>query len=140
MKGRILGIDYGKARIGLALSDPLGVTAQPLEVIRVYEMQKALSRIASIVKERDVRGIVLGLPLNMDGSVGPQAAETRSFAALLEVETGLKPVEWDERLTSRQALSALGQQERSWRKRQEKLDAVAAQILLQSYLDSNPSS
>jgi len=140
MIGRILAVDFGKARIGLALSDPLGIIAQPLEVLKARDIKDALAHIAAIVEERGVEQIVLGLPLNMDGSEGPQVAETRTFAALLRERTGLVPVEWDERLTSRQALSALGQQERSWRKRKEKMDAVAAQILLQSYLDSLPTS
>jgi len=140
MIGRILAIDYGKARIGMALSDPLGITAQPLEVLKVKEVKDALTRIAGIVDEKGVERIIVGLPLNMDGSEGPQVAETRAFAALLRERTGLDPIEWDERLTSRQALSALGKQERSWRKRKEKMDAVAAQILLQSYLDSLPAS
>ena len=136
MIGRILGIDFGKARIGLALSDPLGITAQPFEVVAFEKIEEAITRIAALVKEHDVARIVLGLPLNMDGSEGFMVAATRDFAVALEKKTGLPSIEWDERLTSSQALSALGRQEKSWKKRKKKLDAVAAQFLLQSYLDS----
>ncbi len=136
MIGRILGIDFGKARIGLALSDPLGITAQPLEIVASERVDDAIARIAALVEEHDVARIVLGLPLNMDGSEGFMVAATREFAVALEKKTSLVPIEWDERLTSSQALSALGRQEKSWKKRKKKLDAVAAQFLLQSYLDS----
>jgi len=136
LEGRILGIDYGRARIGLSLSDPLGITAQPLAVIRVESQKDAVERVAGVVAEHGVERIVLGLPLNMNGTEGPMVGEVRAFAVVLEKKTGLKPVEWDERLTSSEALSALGQGERSWRKMKEKMDAVAAQFLLQSHLDS----
>jgi len=133
---RALGIDFGKARIGLALSDPLGITAQPLQVLEVSRLGEACVLINDLVQEHGVTRLVVGLPLNMDGSEGPMVAAVREFANALEKETGLTPVEWDERLTSSQALSALGKDERSWKKRKRKMDAVAAQFLLQSYLDS----
>jgi len=137
MVGRILAIDYGRARIGLALSDPLGITAQPLKVIDVKKTADAVAHIASLAGEHDVFRIVIGLPLNMDGTEGAMVDEMRAFGEKIEVSTGLPLVEWDERLTSSQALSALGKQEKDWKKRKRKLDAVAAQILLQSYLDAN---
>ncbi len=137
MIGRILAIDYGRARIGLALSDPLGITAQPLEVLHVKESKDVVERIARTAAEQDVIRIVIGLPLNMDGTEGAMVEEMRAFASKIEASTGFSPVEWDERLTSSQALSALGKQEKDWKKRKNKLDAVAAQILLQSYLDAN---
>lgn len=137
MIGRILAIDYGRARIGLALSDPLGITAQPLEVVEVKKFEDVVAHIAGLVGEYDVFRIVIGLPLNMDGTEGAMVEEMRIFGSKIETSTGLQPVEWDERLTSSQALSALGKQEKNWKKRKRKLDAVAAQILLQSYLDAN---
>ncbi len=137
MIGRILAIDYGRARVGLALSDPLGITAQPLEVVDVKRSGDVVAHIASLVGEHDVFRIVIGLPLNMDGTEGAMVDEMRTFGAKIEASTGLQLVEWDERLTSSQALSALGKQEKDWKKRKRKLDAVAAQILLQSYLDAS---
>ena len=134
--GRILAIDYGRARVGLALSDPLGITAQPLAVLRVEDEAGAVERIAAIVAERGVRRLVIGLPLNMDGSEGPMVAEVRRFAAALATRCGIEPEEWDERLTSTQALGALGRSGMSWKKRKARLDAVAAQFLLQSFLDA----
>lgn len=136
MEGRILGIDYGKARIGLALSDPLGITAQPLEVLPVKKKSDALQYIAGLINDRDVRIILIGLPLNMDGSEGAMVTEVRVFSAALAKICGIEPLEWDERLTSAQAISSLALGEKSWKKRKKKVDAVAAQILLQSYLDS----
>jgi len=136
VEGRILGIDYGRARIGLAISDPLGITAQPVEVIQVKKKEEAVRHIAALIEERDVRAVVIGLPLNMDGSEGFMVQEVRVFSAALEEICGIKAVEWDERLTSSQALSSLALEERSWKKRKNKIDIKAAQILLQCYLDS----
>jgi len=134
--GRILAIDFGNARVGLALSDPMGMIAKPFEVLQVAQMPKTIERIAEIVKEQEVTRIVIGLPLNMDGSEGFMVAQTRAFAADLAAATDLTPVEWDERLTSAQAHATLAAQGQSRQKRKKKIDAVAAQILLESYLSS----
>lgn len=129
---RILGIDHGSKRIGLALSDELGITAQALPFVRAEQ----LDRIVEIVRERAVTQIVIGLPRNMDGSYGPAAEAVRAFIAKLEPLVNVPIRTWDERLTTAQAQRVLIEGDVSRSKRKEKVDSMAAQLLLQSYLDS----
>ncbi len=130
---RLVGIDFGEKRFGLALSDPTGLLARPLSVVEGEEELK--KTLAKLFVEEDVEGIVLGYPLNKDGTSGPKAKQVDAFKARLEKEYS-KPVHlWDERFTTAQALGWLRRSGLSPRERAAKVDKVAAQILLQSFLD-----
>ena len=131
---RILGIDFGDRRFGLALSDPSGMLASAHLVVEGEEgLRKELSRLFA---EEEVERIVLGLPVNMDGTLGPKAKQVLAFKERLEVEWK-KPVDtWDERLTTVQAQRSLREGGLSRGQRSARVDKVAAQILLQSYLDN----
>ncbi len=134
---RILAIDYGRRRMGLAASDPLGITAQPLGA-HEGTPSEALAAIARVCAEKQVARVVIGLPLNMDGSEGEMAREVRGFAAELERATGL-PVDFsDERLTSWEAEVRLRQVRRGKGRKGEKgrVDAMAAAQILRDYLDA----
>lgn len=134
--GRVLALDLGKRRIGLALSDELGVTAQGLETLERINIRKDLARLAELASEHNVTLILVGNPLHMDGREGRQAEHARDFGARLNAATGL-PVEfWDERLTTVEAQRVLRQSGISIRKRAKAVDRLAAVILLESYLDS----
>lgn len=131
--GRILGIDFGDRWIGLALSDPGGIIASPLDVLDgEAALRDALGR---LVREKEIERLVVGLPVNMDGTLGPRAKRTLLFKERLEKEWSLPVDTWDERLTTIQAENALRQGTLSGAKRRMRVDKVAAQILLQSYLD-----
>lgn len=132
--GRILGIDHGDARIGVALSDPTGVLASPLCVIP--GTGKAADEIAALVREHGAAAIVVGLPRNMNGSYGPAAAKVRAFMDKLRSTTGVPVLEWDERLSTVSANNALREAGLDGKKRREVVDKVAAQIILQNYLDA----
>jgi putative holliday junction resolvase len=137
---RILGIDYGERRIGLALSDPTGTVATPWRVLDVEHDRADAKRIAQLCDEQKVDHIVIGLPLAMNGSEGPAAKKCQAFAVRLR-ETQDRPVTaWDERFTTRSAQQALiaGGARRS--KRKEVVDKLAAQIMLQHYLDAQAGS
>lgn len=131
---RILGVDHGDARTGVAVSDPLGITAQPREVIRERELARTAERVAGIAREVEATGIVVGLPVHMSGKEGPRAKLVREFGALVEKASGLPVTYWDERLTSAQAAGIL--KGRGSRQRRAKIDVVSAQLILQSYLDA----
>lgn len=135
---RIMGIDYGSKRIGIAVSDPLGFTAQPLEVIARTSLVKDVERIRVIVRERDVVRIVLGLPLNMDGTPGMLTDNVNSFADTLREKIGI-PVElYDERMTTMQVDRMLTEEADVSRERRKQVrDKLAASLILQSYLDSH---
>ena len=133
---RILGIDYGDRHIGLALSDPLLITAQPLgsyELTGREDVDRAYFR--DLVAKHDVAAIVLGNPLRMDGSSGTRAAKTRSFAAWLEKAAGKPVVLQDERLTTRQALKTLDDEKLRGKKKKDWEDRIAAVIILSTYLE-----
>lgn len=139
----ILGIDPGERRIGIAASDPLGLTAHPLTVIERGSLKEDLARIEAIVKQRRADRIVLGLPLNMDGTVGPQAKRVRRFAARLKRALGLEIILWDERLTTVEAESVgqeLAPAPRERERRRRRTDAVAAAVILQDYLEAQRRS
>jgi len=133
--GRILGIDPGEKRIGLALSDPLGITAQGLPTIQVNSPADAVQQISHIAHESAVEKIVIGLPLNMDGSEGEQAERAYCLGSQLEEALARPIIFRDERLTSRQAEQVLLEADMRRKKRKEHLDRLSAQIILQSYLD-----
>lgn len=136
MVGRILGIDFGLKRIGLAISDPLGITAQPLETLHRTQMKQDLQKIRAIIEEREVEKIVIGLPLNMNGSEGFMVATMRSFTRELKDFIGLEIIEIDERLTSQQAGQALQSAAVKGKHRKKSIDTISAQIILQTYLNS----
>ncbi len=134
--GRILALDLGKRRIGLALSDELGFTAQGLETLERTNIRSDLARLTELAQANNVTRIVLGNPLLMDGREGRQAQHAHDFGARLEAATGL-PVEfWDERLTTVEAQRVLRQSGIGIEKRARAVDRLAAVILLESYLDS----
>ena len=133
---RIMAIDYGDARIGLAVSDPTGLICGEAWTMQEWNMERAASRICDEAKERGVERFVLGLPRNMDGSEGPRAELSRKFAALLEETGGIPVTLWDERRSSIEAhaiLHTVGKKERSHRRT---VDAVAASLILEGYLGS----
>ena len=132
---RVLGIDYGKARIGVALSDELQMLAHPGETISVAKTPDSLGRIAAIVREKNVERIVVGLPRHMNGSMGESAEEARSFAEKLRGAVPCEVLTWDERLSTVAAHRALREAGKSSRQTRGYIDQVAAQMLLQSYLD-----
>lgn len=130
-----MGIDVGEARIGLALSDQLGMLAHPLETVHVKE-GKPLQRIAEVIRREKIAIVVIGLPRNMNGTYGPAADKVREFAKKLQ---NLVPCEvkfWDERLSTVAAQRSLHEAGRDTKKSRSVIDQVAAQIILQAYLDS----
>jgi len=132
---RALGIDLGEARVGVALSDELGMLAHPLETIQV-KAGNVRDRIVAIAREKNVDTIVVGMPRNMDGSFGPAAIKAREFISGLETVSPCPVVPWDERLTTVSAERSLQESGRKARDQRQVIDQVAAQILLQSWLDS----
>ena len=133
---RILALDHGTKRIGVAISDEMQMIALPLEFILAEPFANFLTRLKEIIREKEVEQILVGLPRNMDGSYGPAALKVQEFVAVLK-ETIAIPIKlWDERLTSTQANRFLIQAEMRRDKRKQKVDETAAAILLQSYLDS----
>src|SRR5262245_31005432 len=131
---RILAIDHGTRRMGIAVSDEMKLIAQPLEYIPAEPFSAFLERLKRLIQERQVESVVVGMPGNMDGTYGPAAAKVQEFVAALRNELGLPVRTWDERLTSAQANRLLIQGEVRRQKRKEKVDKMAAAILLQSYL------
>ena len=141
---RYLGIDVGRKRIGLALSDASGLVASPWVTVPAGEtMAASVLRIRELVAQaRDpldddsaVGAIIVGLPRRLNGTDNEQTADARTLAAALAALTGLEVVLQDERLTSREAEARLAEREPDWRRRKERIDAVAAAIILQDYLD-----
>lgn len=134
---RALGIDLGDARIGLAISDELGMLAHPLETIVVKATPDPVARVREIVERKQAGTVVLGLPRNMDGTSGPAAEKAKAFAEKLRgaLPAGVTVKLWDERLTSVAAQKALHASGRNVKQSRAVIDQVAAQILLQSWLD-----
>ncbi len=133
---RIMAIDYGDQRIGLAVSDPLGLISGEAWTMREWDMERAAARIAEEAKTREVGTLVLGLPRNMDGSEGTRAEKSRAFRELLLRETGLPVVLWDERRSSIEAHAILHANGRRERDHRRSVDAVAASLILEGYLGS----
>jgi putative Holliday junction resolvase len=132
---RILALDHGTRRIGVAVSDETKTIAQPLEFIPAEPFAPFLARLKQILDEKEVDCILLGMPRNMDGSYGPAAQKVENFAAVLRTALTVPIKMWDERLTSTMANRILIQGRVRRDKRKEKVDKMAAAILLQSYLD-----
>lgn len=131
---RIMGVDYGDARTGIAISDLLCSIVGTTTVIHSRNREKTLSAIEELVKNHDVGQIVMGLPKNMDGSEGPRAELCREFAQSLEERTGLPVALWDERRTTVEAHNILSQHNYHGKKRKDTVDAVAASLILEGYL------
>lgn len=136
---RILAIDVGRRRVGLAISDPTGTLARPLATLAVNPndaLDKVAHEIAQLAAEEDgIAEIVVGMPVRLDGSPDEQTASVTRFVAALQSRTPIPIRMADERLTSREAESRLAVNERDWRKRKKMLDAAAAAVFLQDYLD-----
>jgi putative Holliday junction resolvase len=133
---RILALDHGTKRIGVAISDELKMIAQPLEFIPAAPFAGFLARLKEILQEKQVDLILVGMPRNMDGSYGPSALRAQEFVGALRDAITIHVQTWDERLTSAQAQRFLIQGGVRRKERKEKVDKTAAAILLQSYLDS----
>ncbi len=132
---RIMGIDYGDARTGVAISDLLCTLVGSTTVVPSRNREKAVADIVRLAKENEVGQIVVGLPRNMDGSEGPRAELCRQFAAILEDVTGLPVTMWDERRTTVEAHNILSQHNYHGQKRKNTVDAVAASLILEGYLN-----
>ena len=139
-RGRVLAIDVGERRVGLAISDPTGTLARPLSALAVAGAADAVARVAREIarlssEDDGLAAIVVGLPVRLDGSPNAQTKKVEAFIEELRACTPLPIAGADERLTSREAESRLAEREPDWRRRKAKLDAAAAAIILQDYLD-----
>jgi len=132
---RILALDHGTKRIGVAVSDETKTIAQPLEYIPAEPFAEFLTRLKKLLVEKEIDLVLIGLPRNMDGSYGPAAQKVEAFIAVLRSAVTIPIKTWDERLTSSQANRILIQGKVRRDQRKEKVDKMAAAILLQSYLD-----
>ena len=134
---RVLGLDVGARRIGLAVTDPLGITAQGLETLERKNKKQDFAYLNRVLREYDVKEIVVGLPLRMSGQEGTQSEKIRIFAAELEKKFGLPVHLWDERLTSAEANRFLRESELSIEKRAKAVDRMAAVLILQGWMERN---
>ena len=134
--GRIMAVDYGDARIGLAVSDATGLICGDAWTLKEWNMERASQTIAAEARQRGVSTIVLGLPKNMDGTEGPRAEKSREFKALLEADSSLPVVLWDERRSSIEAHAILHANGRREKDHRRTVDAVAASLILEGYLGS----
>lgn len=132
---RSMGLDVGTKTIGVALSDPLGWTAQGLEVVRRTSLERDMQRLKEIISSYEVGQIIIGMPRNMDGSYGPKALEIQEFAGVVEDKTGLPIIFQDERLSTVAAQRTLIEADVSRSKRKKVIDKMAAVVILQGYLD-----
>jgi len=132
---RIIGIDYGEKRIGIAISDPLGITAQGLPTIERTNIQEDMQKILNIIREKEVGEIVVGLPKHMNNSLGEKAQEVLAFVDLLKKHSNLPVSVIDERLSTVRAQRAMLEGNLSRKKRKDRVDMIAAQLILQDYLD-----
>ena len=135
---RIMGLDYGSKTVGVAVSDPLGLTAQGIEIVRrksEHKLRQTLARIEEIAKEYGVEKIVLGFPKHMNNDIGERAEKSLEFKEMLERRTGLPVVMWDERLTTVEADRTMMETGIRRENRKEYVDMIAAVFILQGYLD-----
>ena len=133
---RTMAIDFGDQRIGLAVSDLLGMLTGDAWTMEEWNMERAAKRIAEEAKLRDVGTLVLGLPMNMDGTEGPRAEKSRQFREMLIAESGLPVILWDERRSSIEAHAILHAGGKKEKKHRKTVDAVAASLILEGYLGS----
>ena len=138
---RVMGLDYGTKTVGVAISDPLGLTAQGIETIQRKEenkLRRTCARIEELIKEYQVEKIVLGFPKHMNNDIGERAEKALEFQQMLEKRTGLQVIMWDERLTTVEANRTLMEASVRRENRKKYLDQLAAVFILQGYLDSLP--
>ena len=136
---RVMGLDYGSKTVGVAISDPLGITAQGIETIERKEenkLRKTLARIEELVREYEVEKIVLGFPKNMNNTIGERAEKSLELKAMLERRIGIPVIMWDERLTTVEAERTLMESNVRRENRKKYVDKIAAVFILQGYLDS----
>ena len=136
---RIMGLDYGSKTVGVAMSDPLGITAQAVETIwrkDENKLRKTCARIEELINEYDVERIVLGLPKHMNNDLGERAQKALAFGEMVKRRTGLEVVMWDERLTTVEAERTLIENNVRRENRKQYIDKIAAVFILQGYLDS----
>lgn len=136
---RIMGLDFGSKTVGVAVSDALFITAQGIEIVRREQenkLRRTLARIEELISEYEVDKLVLGLPKNMDGSLGERAEKTMEFKAMLERRTGLEVILWDERLTTVAADRLMMEAGVRREDRKKYVDSIAATFILQGYLDN----
>jgi putative Holliday junction resolvase len=133
---RILGLDFGDVHVGLALSDPLELTAQPLALYHLRGEAENKAYFEELIRRQEVGMIVIGFPLRMDGSPGTRAEKTRTFAAWLKKASGLPVVLWDERLTTKQAIGIMHEQKIRTKVKRTVEHQISAALILQAYLDS----
>jgi len=132
---RILGLDVGNKKIGVAISDELGFTAQGIGVIIRQDLKQDLKKIQELIQQYDIGKIVLGLPRNMNGTLGPQSELVKKFGEALRLDSGIEISYWDERLTTVEAERSLIDADMSRKKRRDVIDKVAAVLILQGYLN-----
>lgn len=137
MPGRIIGLDVGDVRIGIAVSDALGITAQAVTTLKRRGLEADLDELRTLFDKYAVEKVVVGYPLNMDGTVGPQADKVKAFTEALSTRLGLTSVLWDERLTTAEARKVLIGGGMRREKRKGVIDQMAAMLLLQSFLDAH---
>ena len=136
---RIMGLDFGSKTVGVAVSDPLGITAQGVEIVRrksPNKLRQTLARIEELIREYDVEELVLGYPKNMNGTEGERCEKTREFKELLEKRTGLPVALWDERLTTVAADKSMMEAGLGRYERKEYVDEIAAVFILQCYMSA----
>ncbi len=134
--GRVIGIDLGEKRIGIAVSDETQTISSAVRTLQVKGIKSCLNAVADIVKFYNAQAVVIGLPLNMDGTKGPKAQESMDFAKRLSSKIKARVLTFDERLTTSQGQRILLSADMSRKKRKGNIDKLAAQIMLQTYLDS----
>lgn len=137
---RYIGLDVGDRTIGVAVSDPLGYSAQGITTVRRKSLEKDFEHLREIFKNYEISEIVVGLPKNMNGTIGPQAEKAMEFGRVLEEEFGHKVIFWDERLTTMAAHRAMLEADMSRKKRKGLVDKIAATYILQGYLDKISST
>ena len=138
---RIMGLDYGAKTVGVAISDEMLLTAQPVETIkreRAGKLRQTLARIETLMNEYDVEKVVIGLPKKLNNEEGDRCDRTREFGEMVERRSGLEVIYWDERLTTVAADAVLAEGGVRKENRKEYIDKVAASLILQGYLDSIP--
>lgn len=132
---KIMGIDYGDARTGISISDPTGFLAGQPQVIHQWNLEKLTDELCELIRRERIEEIVMGLPRNMDSTEGERAQKCRALAAELETRTGVPVVLWDERRTTIEAHAILHATGKKQKKHKKSVDAVAATLILQGYLD-----
>ena len=136
---RIMGLDFGSKTVGVAVSDPLGITAQGVEIVRRQgenKLRRTLARLEELIKEYEVEKLVVGCPLHMNGDFGERAKKSEEFGTKLSTRTGLPVIYWDERLTTVEADEIMKEAGVRREHRKDYVDKIAAVLILQGYLDS----